>query len=221
MKISDDAKLIALAIVIAGILIAASIYASAWQTPCQQNQTAPSKPSAQPRINFSNAWAMGEPSAPVVIVEYSDFQCPFCAEFWRAVLPAIQRDFLSTGKARFVYKHFPLENIHPLAVMAAEAAECAGEQGHFWEYHDLLFANQASLSEGSFIALAANLSLDMPRFTACLESRQKASIVAAHQSEGLANGVRGTPTFFINGRVVVGAQPYATFKRIIEEQLAT
>ncbi|MEM3030926.1 MAG: DsbA family protein [Candidatus Micrarchaeia archaeon] len=228
METSDDAKLIALAIIIAGILVSASIYLSAREgAPSQQNQTPPQQPPAspqpspaQPRINLSNAQARGNASAPVLIVEYSDFQCPYCAEFWRATLPAIERDFVSTGKARFAYKHFPIENIHPLAAAAAEAAECAGDQGRFWEYHDLLFANQNSLSEGSLVSFAANLSLDLPLFNACLEERAKAGLVAAHQSEGLANGVRGTPTFFINGRIVSGAQPYPVFKNIIEEQLA-
>jgi len=227
MKFSSDAKLIASSIILAALLISASIYLSAparQPTSPAQPATAPSSKSpAQPApssVNLSGTHVKGDPSAPVLIVEYSDFQCPFCAEFWRSTLPSIERDFISTGKARLAYKHFPIENIHPLAETAAEAAECAGEQGKFWEYHDLLFANQRSLSDEPFASFAANLSLDLSEFNACLEGRRKAEVVAAHQAEALSNGVRGTPTFLINGRQIVGAQPYAVFKSAIEDALA-
>jgi protein-disulfide isomerase len=121
-----------------------------------------------------------------------------------------------------VYRHFPLNSIHPQAQKAGEASECAADQGKFWEYHDLLFANQESVALGvtQFKKWAAELGLNTNTFNSCLDSGQKANMVQEDLDGGSAAGVTGTPAFFINGVAVVGAQPFSTFQQIIDEQLA-
>lgn len=153
--------------------------------------------------------------AEIVIVEYSDFQCPFCARAY----PTVNQILEEYGdKVEFVYKHFPLSN-HPLAPKAAEASECARDQGMFKEYHDKLFDTQ-QLEVTSLKKHAADLGLDTAEFNECLDSGEKADLVAADFREGQQKGVRGTPTFFINDYPVVGAQPYANFKAVIDKALA-
>jgi protein-disulfide isomerase len=122
-------------------------------------------------------------------------------------------------QVRIVYKDFPLDNIHPHARKAAEAARCAGEQGKYWEYHDILFANSTALDPTNLKKFAADLKLDTGRFDTCLEGSKYASAVAKDQAEGTQAGVGGTPAFFIDGRPLSGAQPFASFQDLIEEAL--
>ncbi len=161
----------------------------------------------------------GSNNAPVTIVEFSDFQCPFCARFYFQTLPLIEEKYIKTGKVRFVYRDFPLSTIHPHAQKAAEAAECADEQGKFWEYHNKLFENQNALDVSSLKQYAKDLGLDMVKFNNCLDSGIMASEVQKDFSDGTSYGVSGTPTFFINGIQIVGAQPYSTFEQVIESEL--
>ncbi len=161
----------------------------------------------------------GSKDAPVTIVEFSDFQCPYCGSFYTQTLPSIEKNYIETGKARLVFMNFPL-GFHQYAQKAAEASECAQEQGKFWEYHDKLFENQAALDIASLKQYAKGLSLDQAKFDKCLDSGATAGKVSRDSSSGQSYGVTGTPSFFINGIALVGAQPFGNFQKIIEQELS-
>lgn len=161
--------------------------------------------------------ARGDAKAKVEIIEFSDFQCPFC----QRAHPTVQQVLKTYGdRINLVYRHYPLPN-HPDARPAAEAAACAAEQGKFWEYHDQLFGNPNRLSDPELRQHAVALGLDSTAFNACVDSRKHKSLVDADIAAGDAAGVTGTPAFFINGRALEGAQPFETFKRVIDEELAS
>ena len=162
----------------------------------------------------------GDKNAPVTIIEFSDFQCPFCGRFYAETLGQIEEKYIKTGKVRFVYRDFPLTSIHPMAQKAAEAAECADEQEKFWEYHNTIFDNQQSLSLDNLKLWAANLGLDTNKFNDCLESNKYADEVNKDANDAVAAGGQGTPFFVINGRPLSGAQPFAAFQAAIESSLA-
>lgn len=156
----------------------------------------------------------GNFNAPVTLVEFSDFECPFCVRAY-PTFKKILNDYPS--QVRLVYKQFPLTSIHPNSQKAAEASECADEQGKFWEYHDKLFDNQAAgYNLDKFKQWAKELGLDSSKFDNCLDSGKYASKVTVDQQEGQAKGVNGTPATFVNGQLVSGAVPYETFKQIID-----
>ena len=158
----------------------------------------------------------GPAQAPIEMIEFSDFQCPFC----QRANPTVEQVLKTYGdKIKFVYRHYPLPN-HPNARPAAEAAACAEAQGQFWQYHDRLFANPAALTDADLKASAAALGLDTAKFNACLDNRQQKPGIDKDIAAGEAVGVTGTPAFFINGRSVEGAQPFEQFKRVIDEELA-
>jgi protein-disulfide isomerase len=157
----------------------------------------------------------GPAQAPVTIVEFSDFQCPFCTRV-QSTLRRVRETY--KDKLRFVFLDFPLD-MHPQARKAHEAAACAGEGGRFWEMYDRLFANQAKLAPADLSGHAAELGLDRAAFQACLDSGRHAATAEAGLEEGARHGVTGTPAFFINGRMVVGAQPYEAFAAVIEDEL--
>jgi protein-disulfide isomerase len=160
--------------------------------------------------------AKGPDSAPVTIVEFSDFQCPFCL----SAFPTVQRVIGTYGdRIHFVYRHYPLAN-HPRARPAAEAAACANEQGKFWVYHDRLFSNQQLLEDTDLKQHAAELGMDIAQFNACYDARKYAAEVDADIRAGDEAGVSGTPAFYINGRMLSGAQPFEAFQQIIDEELA-
>jgi protein-disulfide isomerase len=160
--------------------------------------------------------ALGPAAAPVTLVEFSDFQCPFC----QRVEPTLKRIRETYGdRVRIVWKDFPLTSIHPQAFKAAEAAQCAKEQGKFWEYHDRLFANQQALQVDALKLHATALGLDATKFNACLDSAKYAERVQAQMTAGAGLGVNSTPAVFVNGRLLSGAQPYETFAAVIEEEL--
>ena len=170
-----------------------------------------------PRLAIKTAGspATGPAAAPIELVEFSDFQCPYCF----AAGPALKQVFSTYGdRIRFVYRNFPLSN-HPNARPAAEAAQCANEQGKFWPYHDRLFADQKRLSEEDLKRTAADLGLDAARFNACVDSHKYKDAVDTDIRDGEDAGVTGTPAFFINGRLLSGAQPFEAFKRVIDEEL--
>jgi protein-disulfide isomerase len=161
--------------------------------------------------------SIGSASAPVTIVEFSDFQCPFC----QRVAPTLKEVREKYGdKVRVVWKDFPLTQIHPDAFKAAEAARCAADQGKFWEYHDRLFANQQALQTDSLKKYAADLGLDAAAFTSCVDSSKHGSRVSEGVAQGTRLGVNSTPTLYINGRMVSGAQPLETLSIIIDEELS-
>lgn len=159
----------------------------------------------------------GPEEAPIVMVEFSDFECPFCRETL-PILEQIQDAY--QGQIRFVYRQFPLTDIHPRAQKAAEASLCADEQGEFWAMHDLLFADPIELEIASLKVKAESLGLDRGVFDACLDSGKYAARIDEEMLEGLGAGVTGTPTVIINGRPLIGAQPYEAYAAVIEEELA-
>lgn len=160
--------------------------------------------------------ARGPAKAPVTVVEFSDFQCPFCARS-QAVLQQIQGVY--GDKVRLVFKHLPLD-MHKDARGAAEASLCAADQGKFWELHDWMFANINQLAKPQLIAQATALGLDVDRFTRCLTEGEKADEVNADMMAARELGITGTPAFVVNGRMVMGAQPFEAFKEVIDDEIA-
>ncbi len=183
----------------------------------------PSQPSQgqQPsriEVNADGNPVKGSKGAPVTIIEFSEFECPFCERFYRQTFPLIEENYIETGEVRYVFRDFPL-SFHQNAQKAAEAAECADEQGKFWEYHDKLFGNQRALDINSLKQYAKDLGLNTAKFNDCLGSGKMVSEVQKDFTDGSKYGVSGTPTFFINGIKLVGAQSYSAFEQIIEQEL--
>lgn len=161
---------------------------------------------------------LGPENARITIIEFSDFECPFCTRWHVEVWPQIQEKY--PDDVRLVYRDFPLGSIHSNAVSAAEAANCAGEQGAYWEYHDKLFAAQAGLSANAYNQYADELDLDMASFEECVASRRFKQEVEDDYNYAANLGVRSTPTFFINGIALIGAQPFEVFDEVITKELA-
>ena len=173
----------------------------------------------------TGAYAYGDPNAPITIVEYTDYQCPFCTRHFAETFPALKENFIDTGKVFYVVKDFPLISIHPQATKAGEAARCAGEQDAYPEMHDALFGGQAEWSGNSdaatvFIGYAEELGLDSDAFADCLNSGKMETAVLDNMNEGSGFGVNGTPAFFINGTLVSGALPYDSFEQGLNGMLA-
>ncbi len=201
--------------------------------PAPQPAQQPSQPGAPQifRVSLGDDPVKGNLNAPVTVVEYSDFQCPFCSRFFQQTLPLIEENYIDTGKVKFVYKDLPLDSLHPNARAAHIAAECADEQGKFWEYHDALFEKQPQWSnlasselQNTFTQFATEMGLQAASFEACLNSPDIADEVNDDFLEAVSFGATGTPTFFIGNEKdgfikLVGAQPYATFQRVIDNQL--
>jgi protein-disulfide isomerase len=173
-----------------------------------------------PRVTVavgSDDASQGVATAPVTVVEYSDFQCPFC----QRVMPTLAALRTKYGdKMRLVWKDFPLTQIHPQAFVAAQAGNCAREQGKFWEYHDRLFANQQALQPEFLKKYAAEVGLDAGTFNACLDSSKYEARVQESLGTGTRLGITSTPTVYVNGRMVNGAQPMDVFQAIIDDELA-
>ncbi len=168
---------------------------------------------------------LGKKDAPITLIEFSDYQCPFCDRFFRTTLPTLKTEYIETGKVRYVFRDFPLDQIHPYARKAAEAAHCAGDQGKYWEMHDVIFQNRKALQIDKLKTHATNLKLDATAFNACLENGKYTAEVEKDYQDGTAAGVRGTPGFFIGktragdsiqGTLISGAQPFAVFRQTIE-----
>lgn len=178
------------------------------------------KPAAVQRISVSidDDAIKGAKNAPVTIVEFTDYQCPFSARFFNDTLPQLKKKYIESGKARLVFRDFPL-GFHQQAIKVAEAAECAGEQGKYWEYHDRIFKDPKSLDIKRLKKMAKEIGLDSARFNACLDSGEMAGEVKKDMQDGERYGVRGTPSFFINGIIVRGSQPYEEFEKVIEAEL--
>jgi len=186
---------------------------------------------ASPRrvtVTTGDGPALGRRDAPVTIVEFSDYQCPFCRQFVSTTLPALKSAYVESGKARYVFRDFPIDTIHPQARKAAEAAHCAGDQGKYWEMHDLLFQNQQALAPEQLPDYAKRLGLDTTAFSACLDSAKHAGAVQQNYGDGTAAGVRGTPSFVVGrtrpdntveGLLIVGARPLADFRQEIDRLL--
>ena len=161
---------------------------------------------------------LGPDDAPITIIEFSDYECPYCRKFHVETFNQLIEAY--PDQVRFVYRDFPLSTIHSNAIAASEAANCAHEQGVFWEYHDLLFSMQQGLSKDAYLAYAEQLNLDMTEFESCIDSRRYEDEVASDYDFAARLGIRSTPTFFINGLPLVGAQPFEVFKQVIDKELA-
>jgi len=186
------------------------------------------------QVSLDDDPVKGNPDAPVTIVEFSDFQCPFCKRFHETTFQLIQENYIDTGKVKFVYRDFPIPSIHPNgAIPAALASECADEQGMFWEYHDKIFENQKNWEllaaedvAKEFKAYAQELELNTNQFNDCLNSEKYMDEVSKDYQEGNSYGITGTPTFFIGNEKsgyikLTGAQPYSTFQRVLDQMLVS
>ncbi len=203
-------------IIIAGIIIAGAVV----YKPSDKPFVAPVGDARTASLSIDDDSILGSPTAPVTMIIFGDYQCPFCKQQADGVEMRLRNDYVKTGKVRMVFRDFPLENIHPYARPAAEAAQCAGEQGKYWDYHDALYAKQDSLSSVDFKQLAASFSLDVKKFSDCLVNPATKDEVTKDLNDGVALGIRGTPASFINNVYIEGAYPYDSFKQVIENEIS-
>jgi protein-disulfide isomerase len=198
------------------LLALAACGASAASTAGSGDAGAPALPPAVD-ASVGSSPSQGPADAKVTVIEFGDFECPFCGEE-EPIVTQMLSDY--SGRIRFVFKEFPLAEIHPYAEMAAQAALAANAQGDFWRYHNMLYANQSALTVPDLEGYAKTLGLDTTTFDAALTNQTYAAAVQADIDEGESLGVNGTPTFFINGVMVVGAVPYSDLESVINEELA-
>lgn len=237
-------NIIATSIVIAAVLISASILysnsrllkefgaeavgkraESAGQTGSTVTPTAPDPAAPAGPVSVqerADAPVLGDKDAKVTFIEFTDFQCPFCQRFYSDAFQQIKEKYVNTGKVKVVFRHFPLP-FHAKAQKAGEAAECAHRQGKFIEYHDVLFqkmqADGTGLDVDSLKQYAADLRLNTARFNSCLDNSDTAQVVKNDIAAGTAAGVSGTPTMFINGTKIVGAQSFTNFQQALDAAL--
>lgn len=193
--------------------------------PTQQQQ--PSKV----QVSIDDDPSMGEKDAKVIVIEFSDFQCPFCRRSYTDTISQLKKDYIDTGKVLFVYRDFPLSSIHPSASSAAMAANCANEQGKFWEMHNKIFDEQNKQGQGTvqfssddLKKWADEIGLDTDKFNSCLDSQKYKDEVDKDFQDGVTAGVTGTPTFYIGNpkdgyTEIVGAQPYSVIRQVIDSML--
>ena len=197
----------------------------------QPAAAAPTEPPRELVLDVTGAPSKGDSGAKLVLIEYSDYQCPFCSRYVRDTLPMIERDYVKTGKIRYVFRDFPLESIHPNALLASEAAACANEQGKYWEMHDRLFGNQGTLATANMAAHAQAVGVEATSFQQCLAGGKYKESIRKGVADAVSLGVTGTPTFFIGTvspndskvkviRALKGAAPYANFKEVLDGLLA-
>jgi len=229
------------AILIGGALVFSSLYGSHASTP---NVGAPNAGTPNAGLGASAGTAggssdamklgprdaiLGDTNAPVTIIGYGDYQCPFCTQFFSQTEPQIISNYVNAGKARMVFRNLPF--LGPESTAAAEAAECANDQGKLWPYHDALYRakvddeakgggeNDGSLNRALFLTLAQGLNLDMLTFTSCIDTGKDAGVVAQEKAAASAAGINSTPSFLINGTSILGAEPYAAFAGAIDAAL--
>jgi protein-disulfide isomerase len=197
----------------------------------RQASQSPVAPVENVALGVHGAPALGDGSAKVTLVEFSDYQCPFCQRHSQQTLPAIVNDYVKTGKVRYVFRDFPIASLHPQAARLHQAAYCAGDQNKYWEMHDQLFASPPGSEVKDLVGLAQTLGLNIRPFEECLAKQTHAAKVQQGVADGLKAGVRGTPTFFLGlteaggapvkaQRTLIGAQPYQAFREAIEGLLA-
>ena len=176
------------------------------------------------KVNLEGFAMLGSKKAPLTIVEFTDYQCPFCQRFHTTAFPDLKKNYIDTGKVRFYSRDLPL-NFHPDAMRAAEAARCASDQGQFWQLRDVMGANPNKLDMDSLVADVTNLKMDVKAFRACVESEKYKSAVQTDVMEAMKIGANGTPTFVVgkstpngvDGELMVGAQPYPMFEEKLQE----
>jgi protein-disulfide isomerase len=239
-KLKND-LMVPLAIVLAGVIIAGAVVLTSEQKQANNkevkklaaevsDESSPNNSEASQEEKFKavmdkividkNSHIRGNPSAPITLVEYSDMQCPFCNRFHPTVKKLLET---YPDKIRWVYKHFPLDSIHPQATPAAEASECIAEQkgnDGFWKFVDGVFENQSRIGPQLFEELASQIGVDMTKFKDCVSSRKYKDKVREDYREGISLGVRGTPGSFINGRSIPGAMPFEYVDSIVQQLLS-
>jgi len=161
---------------------------------------------------------VGPENAPITLIEFGDYQCSYCRAWFLNTYPQLMTAY--QGKIRFVYRDFPLSSIHANASPAAEAADCAGEQGKYYPFHDKLFNGGLSLGSDTYLKYASDLGLDVTKFKGCIDTNKYQAAVEANYEFAYTMGITSTPTFFINGLALVGAQSFAVFKQVIDQELA-
>ena len=212
--------------VLVAVVVVIGIFSLTGNGSTTGNGIAPTQPTAQTgsvKVQIeNNDPLLGNPDAGISIVEFSDFQCPFCGRAHTGALSEFKNsDYFKNGDVNLVYKQFPLSSIHPFAQNAGEASLCAQDQGKFWEYHDTLFANQGSLDDSSLKAYASQLGLDKGKFDSCLDGDDYKSEVLKETAQATAAGGRGTPYFVVinndngNTQTVSGAVPWSNFEAAI------
>ena len=177
------------------------------------------KPQKVEDVSIDDDAVLGDPNAPVTIVEFSDYQCPFCGRHVAQVFPEIEKNYIDTGKVKYVFRDMPLTQLHSNAIELAIAAECAGDQDKYFEMHDKLFAHQDANSPEDIKKYANEIGLDLSAFNSCVENETPMDEIMADMADGEKYGVRGTPGFFINGWNLAGAYPYEDFEKLIEQEL--
>ncbi len=203
------------------------------KTTAPQPTQQPTQPTAAQlfKVSMDDDPMKGDPDAEVTVIEFSDFQCPFCSRFYTQTLSQLEENYIDTGKINFVYRDLPLDNLHPNARPAHIAAECADEQGKFWDYHDILFEKQSQWQrlpsaelQTTLSQYASDLGLQTVNFESCLESEDIADEVNRDALAAASLGITGTPSFFIGNEEdgfvkLVGAQPFTAFQSIIDDKL--
>lgn len=188
------------------------------------NQPQAPAPGQKQNVDVGHLPLQGNPNAKLKIVEFGDFRCPFCDRFFKDTLPQLQKDYIDTGKVSFYFRHYQF--LGPASVVAGNAAECANEQGKFWVFHNYLYENQPPESDTSLYTtdkltpIAGQLGLNADQFRSCLDSKKYDKNISDDLAAGQKAGVSGTPTVFINGLPIVGAQPYSAFKTVIDQELS-
>ena len=199
----------------------------------QARLAAPQVPSQPTIISIADEPTLGNKDASIVLVDFSDYQCPFCGKFVLETMPQLVHDYIQTGKIKYVFRDLPLESMHPNAFEAALAAHCAGEEGKYWEMHNRLYFNQAALDTNNLPMHAQALGLDMTKFTQCLKSERYAAKVRNNMSDAENAGIQVTPSFIVGLasqdhndqnvkvlKLITGAQPYSAFKAALDNALA-
>lgn len=199
---------------------------AAAQGAIQPTQAAAQQQGPAAHVNVDNGHfpALGQDSAKVTVIEFADERCPFCKQWADNTFPQLKSDYIDTGKVKFYFRNY--EFLGPASVIAGNAIECANEQGKFWDLHDYLYKNQPDESDTSMFTtdklsnIAGTLGMDTNQFSSCLSANKDNDAVSKDLADGQKAGVNGTPTFFINGTSLVGAQPYSAIKTIIDQELA-
>ncbi len=219
---------ISLSIIVSAFLIAASIIAGAYMIRSGSfgSAGAPGDTAAGAPVKIADRKdqpTIGNANAKLTIYEFGDFQCPYCKNFFADTYPTLKANYIDTGKVKIVFRHFPLTQIHQNAQISSEAAECASRQGAFEAYYSILYTkgqgDGTGLDAGSLKTYASQLGLNMPAFNKCLDNHEAKTVVDQDAAVGSKAGVSGTPSFVIDGQLVVGAQPAAAFEQIIEKAL--
>ncbi len=222
------AVLLVIAAFLLGVLITKVDYLEKGQSTVVTDNIAsgndnPQSPGQKVDVGTGHLPALGDKNAKVKIVEFADFRCPFCQSLYKNAQKQIIEEYVNSGKAVFYFRHFQF--LGPASVVAGNAAECANEQGKFWEIHDYLYDNQPPESDTSMYTtqnltqVAGTLGMNTSQFKSCMDSNKYSSNLDKDMSEGQAAGVSGTPTMFVNGRSIVGAEPYESIKPIIDQAL--